>query len=518
MGRLGPNGQLNLAALAGRWGLAPRFEKAMAGLRKSLLALVADEKKSDKERIEAAQRLAQMQPDRTVLESLLAEASPKASPTLSSGILDAAGQATTPELAAVLVAYWNQLTPRLRQQAAAILLRRPEWSNVLLDALDKGTVSATDLSLDQSQQLTNHPDKKIADRARAILARGGRLPSPDRQKVLDEYLPLVEKTGDPHKGFEVFKNICAKCHRHGDTGETIAPNLTGFNVHPKSKILQKMLDPNRSVEGNYRQYTVTTKAGRVYNGLLASETKTAIEVVDAEAKRSVILREDIEEMIASNRTIMPEGFEKQLSKDDIVNVLEFLTAKGKFVLIPLDKAATIVSTQGMFYSKDAGAERLSFPDWKPKTFNGVPFQMVDPQKGRVKNVILLNSSNGTFPPKMPKSVTLPCNTAARAIHFLGGVSGWGYPGGAKGSVSMIVRLHYADGQTEDHALKNGEHFADYIRRVDVPGSQFAFDLRGRQVRYFAITPERAETIKEIELLKGSDRTAPIVMAVTVETR
>ncbi|HEY7156531.1 MAG TPA: PVC-type heme-binding CxxCH protein [Gemmataceae bacterium] len=518
MSRLGPNGQLHLATLAGRWGMAERFEKAMAGLRKTLLAAVADETKSEKERIASAERLAQMQPDRAVLESLLAEVSPKASPVLSAGILDAAGGVTSPELAGLLVERWNQLTPRLRQQAAAILLRRPEWSTTLLDAMDKGTVPATDLSLDQSQQLTNHPDKKLAARARAILARGGRLPSPDRKKVLDEYMPLVEKTGDAHKGFEVFKSICAKCHRHGDTGETIAPNLTGFNVHPKSKILQKMLDPNSSVEGNYRQYTITTKAGRVYNGLLASETKTAVEIVDAEAKRSVVLRDDIDEMTASNRTIMPEGFEKQLSKDDFTNLLEFLTAKGKYVPIPLDKVATITSTQGMFYSKDATAERLIFRDWQTKTFNGVPFQLIDPRRGRVKNVILLHSSNGELPPKMPKSVVLPCNTAARAIHFLSGVSGWGYPNSEKGSVSMIVRLRYADGKTEDHALKNGEHFADYIRRVDVPGSQFAFALRGQQIRYLAVTPEREETIKEIELLKGPDRTAPVVMAVTVETR
>ncbi|MGH7224233.1 MAG: PVC-type heme-binding CxxCH protein, partial [Gemmataceae bacterium] len=390
MPRLGPNGQMHLATLAGRWGMAGHFDKAMAGLRKTLLAAIADEKKSDKERIESAQRLAQMNPDRAVLESLLAEVSPKASPALSAGILDAAGQATSPEVAAVLIGHWSQLTPRLRQKGIAILLSRPEWSRALLDALDKGNVSATDLSLDQAQQLTNHPDKKLAGRARGILARGGRLPSPDRKKVLDEYMPLVEKTGDPRKGFEVFKSICAKCHRHGDTGETIAPNLTGFNVHPKSKILQKMLDPNSSVEGNFRQYTVTTKAGRVINGLLASETKTAIEIVDTEAKRHVVLRDDIDEMTASNRTIMPEGFEKQLKKDDFVNLLEFLTAKGKYVPIPLDKVATIASTQGMFYSKDAGAERLIFRDWKAKTFNGVPFQLVDPQKGRVKNVILLH--------------------------------------------------------------------------------------------------------------------------------
>lgn len=518
MPRLGSNGQLHLATLAGRWGMAARFEKALAGLRTTLLAIVADEKKNEKDRIESAQRLAQMQPDRAVLDSLLAEVSPKASPALSAGILDAAGLATSPDVAAVLIEHWNQFTPRLRQKAIAILLGRPEWSNALLDGMDKGTVPAADLSLDQSQQLTDHPDKKLAERARTILARGGRLPSPDRKKVLDEYMPLVEKTGEVRKGFEVFKSICAKCHRHGDTGETIAPNLTGFNVHPKSKIIQKVLDPNSSVEGNFRQYTVTTKSGRVINGLLAAETKTALEIVDTEAKRHTVLRDDIEEMTASTRTIMPEGFEKQLSKDEFVNLLEFLTAKGKYVPIPLDKVATIVSTQGMFYSKDSTIERLIFRDWKPKTFKDVPFQLVDPQRNRVKNVVLLHSSNGEQPPKMPKSVTLPCNTAARAIHFLSGVSGWGYPGGDKGSVTMIVRLHYADGKTEDHALKNGEHFADYIRRVDVPGSQFAFDLRGQQIRYFAVTPDRAETIKEIELLKGPDRTAPVVMAVTVETR
>ena len=82
---------------------------------------------------------------------------------------------------------------------------------------------------------------------------------------------------------------------------------------------------------------------------------------------------------------------------------------------------------------------------------------------------------------------------------------------------MIVRLHYEDGQKEDHPLRNGEHFADYIRRVDVPASKFAFQLRGQQLRYLAVTPQRKDVIREIELVRGSDQTAPIVMAATVET-
>ena len=71
-------------------------------------------------------------------------------------------------------------------------------------------------------------------------------------------------------------------------------------------------------------------------------------------------------------------------------------------------------------------------------------------------------------------------------------------------------------KSEDHSLINGVHFADYIRRVDVPGSEFAYQLGGQQIRYLSVTPARSAKIKTIELVKGSDNSSPIVMAVTVE--
>jgi len=136
----------------------------------------------------------------------------------------------------------------------------------------------------------------------------------------------------------------------------------------------------------------------------------------------------------------------------------------------------------------------------------------------VPNALVLRGPKGSLCADHPRSAALPCNSPAKAIHILGGIAGWAYPGGTKGSVSLIVRLHYADGSTEDHALKNGEHIADYIRRVDVPDSKFAFALRGQQLRYLAIVPKRSDTIERIEFLKGTDETAAVVMAVTVETR
>jgi len=214
---------------------------------------------------------------------------------------------------------------------------------------------------------------------------------------------------------------------------------------------------------------------------------------------------------------MPEGFEKQLQSQELVDLLEFLTAKGRFVPLPLSKVATVATTKSMFHSAENGPDRLIFEDWGPKTVFGVPFQLTDPRGQSLANAVLLYGPEGTLPPQMPRSVSVPCNSRVKALHLLSGVSGWGYPASPKNTVSLIVRLHYADGQNEDHALRNGEEFADYIRPIEVPGSKLAFKLGNRQLRYLAVYAGRSEVVREIEFVKGPDKTAPIIMAATIET-
>jgi putative heme-binding domain-containing protein len=504
--------------LAAAWG-SKKFERYAAEASRSLLARVKNGSLAGEERVAAARELvALLAADRETVEALLHLVTPSVPPELAAGILRALQGSEAPDAGRLIVERLAGLTPSTRAAGIAVLLGRPEWARALLDGAERGKASLADLSLDQKQALLQHPDRAVRRRARELLARGGALPSADRQKVLEELLPIARLRGDPGAGKVVFKNQCAKCHVHGGEGQRIGPDLTGMAVHPKEHLLADIIDPSRSVEGNFRTYTVATRSGRVLTGLLASESRTAVELFDAEGKKHTVLREDIDELVASPKSLMPEGFEKQLSRRELTDLLEFLSRPGRYLPLPLDKAATAVSTRGMFYSEEARAERLVFDDWSPKTFQGVPFHLVDPRGERVPNVILLFAPQGKIPPTMPKSVSLPCNAAARAVHLLGGVSGWGYPFSDKGTVSLIVRLHYEGGGTEDHALQNGLHFADYIRRVDVPGSQFAFALRGKQVRYLAVQPRRGEKIRRIEFVKGPDDTAPVVLAVTVEAR
>ena len=209
------------------------------------------------------------------------------------GVIEAVGQSDSVEAGAELGKTLPSLTPSVRAEAIRVMLSRSDWSGSLLDSLDKNSVQPNDLSLDQRQNLANHPTKSIADRAKTIFARGGGLPNADRQKVVDELMPLTLKTGDAAAGKLVFKNNCAKCHFHSGEGAKIGPELTGMAVHPKSHLLIEIMDPNRSVEGNYRMWVAVLKSGKVVQGLLASESKSIDRTRELpRPRRSLPQRED----------------------------------------------------------------------------------------------------------------------------------------------------------------------------------------------------------------------------------
>ncbi len=289
-------------------------------------------------------------------------------------------------------------------------------------------------------------------------------------------------------------------------------------VHSKEHLLTEILDPSRSVEGNYRIYMVVTSKGVLLNGLLAAESKTAIDLYDAEGKKHTIFRDEIDTLVGSTKSLMPDGFEKQLDRKQLTDLLEFLTQRQKYLPLSIEKAATIATTRELLHSDDSVSPLLVFQDWRLKKVGEVPFVLIDPKDGRFANAIMLYSPRGKTSSTLPKTISLTCNSPAKAIHLLGAVSPWGFPNSDKGTVSATVRLHYEGGKTEDHVLRNGEHLADYIGKTEVPGSKLAFDLGGKQVRYLTIHPQQRDKIERIEFIRGQDENAAIFIAVTIETQ
>jgi putative membrane-bound dehydrogenase-like protein len=469
------------------------------------------------DRFAAAKQAIELLPEsRDPVKEILDRLGPQTDPALSVGLIEAFRSSRSAELGKLLVGSMDRFTPKLRETSIKVLLARVESTKALLDGIKTGKVLPSELATSQVQALFNYPDREIQRLSKEIVNQGGALPNPDRQKVFESLLPITKVSGNVSAGKAVFKKHCANCHMHSGEGQKIGPDLTGMAVHPKTELLTHIVDPSRDVEGNYRIYKFMTIDGLMYSGLLASESKTTVEIYDAEGKKNVLLREDVEKMVASKKSLMPEGFEKQIDKQQMTDLLEFLTARGKFLPLDIAKAASLPSDRGMFVNRNAPQERLIFKKWGVNVFNGVPFNAVDPQGGKVNNAIVLHGPNSEISRSLPRRVSIPCNGPVKTIHMLSGVSGWGYPFGRNKSVSLIVRIHFADGSKEDLELKNGVEFADYIRREDVPGSEFADLLKGGQIRYLSLTPKSKKNVEKLELIKGNDATTPVVMAMTIE--
>jgi putative heme-binding domain-containing protein len=170
--------------------------------------------------------------------------------------------------------------------------------------------------------LKQNPNRAVARRAERLAEINPGL-SADREEIVKQLLPLAKEKGDAARGKEVFAASCAVCHAINGQGGKVGPDLSGIAARDRSDILTEILDPNRSVEANYRLWNVTTKDGDTFSGRLEAETQTTVEILDTTAQKHVVQRKNIASMDASQLSIMPTGFEV-LPSSDLKALIEFL--------------------------------------------------------------------------------------------------------------------------------------------------------------------------------------------------
>jgi hypothetical protein len=298
-------------------------EETMAA-RQELVAALGNNALSGAARLDAARRLLALGDDAANVEAILKHVTPQSPPALAAGLTSAVATSRQDAAGAALLKNWRNLPPAARKAAVDVLLRRAAWQTALLDALEKGDVPRADLTAEQAQQLvTVAADPKLAERAKKLLAAGGRLPGAERQKLIDKLMPVAEKKGDVALGKASFEKNCAVCHVFAGTGGRVGPDLSGMGKNPRHEVLLNIIDPNRSVEGNYQLWVVQTNAGETIAGRLDTESQTTVELLDAAGKPQVIQRKDIKRMASQPISIMPEGFEL-LPPEELSNLLEYL--------------------------------------------------------------------------------------------------------------------------------------------------------------------------------------------------
>jgi putative heme-binding domain-containing protein len=139
----------------------------------------------------------------------------------------------------------------------------------------------------------------------------------------------LSRAGDPEHGRQVFfnaeKSQCVKCHRVGDQGERIGPELTALGSRfPKVYIIESILEPSRTIAPSFETLGVVLKNGKVLYGIKVEETDRSITLVDSQLQKYVVNQADIEERQVHPTSTMPEGLEKRLTEDEFVDLISYL--------------------------------------------------------------------------------------------------------------------------------------------------------------------------------------------------
>jgi putative heme-binding domain-containing protein len=246
---------------------------------------------------------------------------PQNSPQLQSAAVEALASRATEQSAQQLLTGWKSHSPALRSQILDVLLSRPSWTELLLAAISRGDVLAGHIDPRRRQQLLQHNDAAIHQRAEQLLA--GAIDA-SRQKVIEQYRDIASLAGDAAAGKPVFNKRCAACHLGDGVGYAVGPDITALTDRSPTAMLVAVLDPNRAVEDRFLDYIAVTADGRQFTGMLSSETGSSITLTGQEGKQVVILRSQLEELHCSGKSLMPEGMEKDISRKELANLLAYL--------------------------------------------------------------------------------------------------------------------------------------------------------------------------------------------------
>ena len=324
--------QIIVPKLAAREGtpLAEQIAAATGGkadaLMRNLLAsaakTAAQEESPLRARVSAVEqlRLGKFADQRELLAGLLQPAIPA---DLQSAALATFGSFTAPEVAETVLARFAALSPRLKGQATDLLLSRPAWTMSLLAAIEAGSVTSGDVDPVRLRLLADSQDEAIRARAAKLLAS---LQISKRGEIVESYRDALTAKGNAEAGKQTFAKICAACHRVGGVGHEIGPSLAAMKARGSESILVNVLDPNREVNPQYLSYAVRLLDGRTLSGMITAETATGVTLRRAENLTDTVLRIDIDQLKSTGLSLMPEGLERQIDKQQMADLLEYLKA------------------------------------------------------------------------------------------------------------------------------------------------------------------------------------------------
>jgi putative membrane-bound dehydrogenase-like protein len=232
------------------------------------------------------------------------------------------GSFTSPDAAELLLANWRTQTPQVRTEVVTAALAVRNRALPLLKAIEAGLIPANQVPIYHRETLERSRVAEVKELAKRLFRDAA--PGP-RKKVVDDYQRALSLRGEADRGRILFEQHCISCHRVGNLGDKdLGPNLATIRAWNPEQVLVNILDPNREVAPSFVAYTVVTTAGRIIHGLIVEEGAASITVRRPDGTAERVLRSEVDEISGSGLSIMPDGLEKNISQQNMADLIAFL--------------------------------------------------------------------------------------------------------------------------------------------------------------------------------------------------
>ncbi|MCA9130014.1 MAG: HEAT repeat domain-containing protein [Planctomycetales bacterium] len=191
------------------------------------------------------------------------------------------------------------------------------WTGQKLEA-DEGESELAPWQAWYAGEFPNRPEAKLPELEQA---------SPWTMDTLFEYfLSSDGRKGNGERGKLVYaKAQCASCHRMGNDGTAIGPDLsTVANRFTRNEVIESILFPSHVISDQYRSQTVLTSEGKIFTGIISKTPSGALLVRDSQLQEHLVAEQDVDEMKPSKTSMMPSGLLDNLTAAEIRDLMTFL--------------------------------------------------------------------------------------------------------------------------------------------------------------------------------------------------
>lgn len=321
-----------------------------AAAQQSLAGMVRDNDRDNAVRTEALQTLVFSGSDRVVpLVNELLESDSVDGPFLEN-ILNLLGSSSDARIADIFLARFHAFDGATQPKVIELLTQRDQWSLDLLKAIEAGKIDRYKLNLNQLRRLASFKNAEVQAKVASIYGtiRDGR-GSGRGEAVANAKKQLAASSGDPFAGEQVFKSVCAQCHKMYGEGAEVGPDITRNGRNDWDQLLHNVFDPSAVIGPGYEARTILTADGRVLTGLPVEESEQRIVLKVQGGKTETVPRSEIELYEANDVSMMPDELEKQLTPEQMADLFAFLALDKH----PSDRDAKLLSGAPEQRPKDA---------------------------------------------------------------------------------------------------------------------------------------------------------------------